>query len=190
MTPRNRDLALAGIWLVLDQLTKAWASSGALDTPMALLPKTLRFSLTHNEGALFGFLAGAAEPLRSIFLIGVPLLAVALIATMLFRAPLDARSYRIGLALILGGAIGNVVDRVAYGHVVDFIDVFAGWEPARSALVDIFGTYRWPTFNIADTGLTVGAALLIGDALFHRRKSPAADSDEHASEDTADEAAR
>ncbi|NJN64754.1 MAG: hypothetical protein HC882_07665, partial [Acidobacteria bacterium] len=71
-----------------------------------------------------------------------------------------------GLALILGGACGNVLDRLIFGHVIDFIDVYAGWEPALSQLVAWFGTNRWPTFNVADIGLVTGACLLLLEVFF------------------------
>ena len=73
-------------------------------------------------------------------------------------------------ASLKGGAVGNVLDRLIFGYVVDFIDVYAGWEWCRMWFVDIFGTNRWPTFNVADIGLCVGATLLIIEVFIKREK--------------------
>ncbi len=165
--PRLRDLALAGGWLLLDQGTKFLAERG-LSRPVTLVPHCLRLSLSHNRGALFGFLAAAPDPWRGILLTALPVLAIAGIAWLLLRAPLAERFGRLGLALILGGAAGNVIDRLVHGHVIDFIDVYAGWEAIGRPLVRVFGTNRWPTFNVADVGLTCGAALLFYEVFLRR----------------------
>lgn len=75
---------------------------------------------------------------------------------------------RLGLALILGGAVGNVIDRVRFGYVIDFLDLYAGWPVLSDSLVSWFGTNRWPTFNIADMGLTFGGILLCYELFFER----------------------
>ncbi|MCE5245385.1 MAG: signal peptidase II [Candidatus Polarisedimenticolia bacterium] len=166
---RWRDFALAGGWLVLDQATKLWAGWALDAAPISIVPGFLRLALSLNRGALFGFLGDMPDPWRMIVLTLLPVAAVALIAGFLMHLGDEEKISRFALALILGGAVGNIVDRLAYGHVVDFIDVYTNWPPLASRLVDWFGTNRWPTFNIADTGLSGGATILIIDALLLRR---------------------
>jgi signal peptidase II len=115
------------------------------------------FNLVHvfNKGAAFSFLANAGGWQRAFF-IGVTMAAVALIVYLLRRHERE-RLFCLGLALILGGALGNLWDRVMLGHVVDFLDFHAaGWH--------------WPAFNVADSAITVGAGLLIVDTLFSGRR--------------------
>jgi signal peptidase II len=113
--------------------------------------------LVFNRGAAFSFLSDASGWQREFFT-GVALIASAVIITLLWRNPGDML-FSAGLALILGGALGNLWDRIVLGHVVDFLDFHA------------FG-YHWPAFNLADSAITVGAALLILDG-FRTRETPA-----------------
>ena len=167
MSPRTRDFALAGLVIVIDQATKAWASTH-YQLPVPVIPGFLRLALSHNTGALFGLFGGLGDPWRSLLLTLLPLLAVLGIVYLIWQAEPAETWGRIALALILGGAIGNVVDRVIYGHVIDFIDVYWSSPPLSDWLISTFGTNRWPTFNVADSGLTCGAALLLYEMLFHR----------------------
>ncbi len=153
---------------MLDQVTKRWAAAG-LDSPLVLVPGMLRFELSHNTGAMFSMFARWPDPWRWLLLTAFPLLAIVAIVYLLWKTERREVFARLGLALILGGALGNVVDRLLHGHVIDFIDVYASWEPLSSQLISWFGTNRWPTFNVADMGLTVGAALLIWELVFRRR---------------------
>ena len=111
--------------------------------------------LTFNKGAAFSLLAGAAGWQTPLF-IGVALVAVFVLTALLVRSTGNAM-YRAGLALILGGALGNLIDRVLYGHVVDFL------------LLHAYG-YAWPAFNVADSAITAGAALLIFEGFVHGEK--------------------
>jgi signal peptidase II len=164
---RVRALILAAAWLVADQLTKLWASFG-LEGPVSVIPNFMRFSLSHNTGALFGVMGDLADPWRTLLLVVLPLAAVAVIVVLIWRAPKHEVLARTGLALILGGALGNLIDRLIYGHVVDFIDVYAGWRSLAEPLISWFGTNRWPTFNVADVGLCCGAALLLLELVVRR----------------------
>lgn len=168
MSPHTRDFALAGLVLALDQATKAWASTH-WQVPLPIIPGCFRFALSHNTGALFGLFAGLGDPWRSILLTALPAVAVLGIIYLIWHADPGESWGRLGLALILGGAVGNVADRLTYGHVIDFIDVYWSSPPLSDWLVANLGTNRWPTFNVADMGLTVGAALLVYEMLFHRR---------------------
>ena len=148
-------LVIAGLVLFADQLTKQLAEATlALHEPMPVLPY-FNFMLAYNTGAAFSFLAGAGGWQRAFF-IALTIAAVTLIVYLLRRHP-GERLFCLGLALILGGALGNLWDRVTLGHVVDFLDFHAaGWH--------------WPAFNLADSAITVGAGLLILDTLLASRR--------------------
>lgn len=173
MSPRARDWTLAVIWFALDRVTKIIASTSFDDAPLVLIPNLLRFSLSHNTGAMFGIARDLHDPWRTILLTIIPLVAIVGISIFLTRIPRREIFARFGLALILGGAAGNVLDRVVYGHVIDFIDVYAGFEPVMSQLVAWFGTNRWPTFNVADMGLVAGACALLIEVF--RKEEPEAE---------------
>ena len=147
-------LWLAGLVLVLDQITKY-----AVMSQLALydvIPLTGFFNLVrlHNTGAAFSLLADQAGWQR-LFFIGVAVIASGVILYLL-RKTRGRTLFCLALALILGGAIGNVIDRVLYGHVVDFLDFYVGG-------------WHWPAFNVADSAISVGAVLLIWDSF---RKPP------------------
>lgn len=147
-------LALSAAVVVLDQLTK-YAISASLG-PRDVVEVTSFFNLVlaHNRGAAFSFLAGASGWQREFF-VALALLASVWIVWLLRRYPRQTL-FCTALALVLGGAIGNVIDRIVLGAVVDFLDFHA------------FG-YHWPAFNVADSAITCGAALLIWDALRPRK---------------------
>jgi len=131
---------------VVDQTIKEWALV-ALDRPLAVLP-SLNFVLVHNPGAAFGFLSQAGGWQRWFF-IATGIAIGAFVAVWLWRTVRAGRRWTsAGLSLVLGGAIGNVWDRIARGAVVDFIGVY-------------YGAWHWPAFNVADAAITVGAALVI-----------------------------
>lgn len=145
--PLKGWLGLAVAIILLDGLTK-WAVSHALtySTPLPVLP-SLNFTLLHNPGAAFSFLAGAGGWQRWLF--SILAIGVSGYLVMLLRDPAPvARTYRAGLSLILGGAVGNLIDRVRFGYVVDFIQVF-------------YRDWYFPAFNIADSAITIGAGLVI-----------------------------
>jgi signal peptidase II len=151
-------LGVALAVIVVDHLSKFWVSSTlGFQEAVPVLP-FFSLVLVHNTGAAFSFLANAGGWQRWFF-IAVGVVATVIITRLLHR---HARQPRLAfaLALLLGGALGNVIDRVVLGHVVDFL----------------YFHYRglaWPAFNVADSAITVGAGLLIWDSL--RGKSAAAD---------------
>lgn len=154
-------LAIVGIVVLLDQLTKGWILS------------TLRhhegfpvidgfFNIVHvrNPGAAFGFMAGASPGFRSVFFIAITLAAILLILHYLWRTLRQTEAEKISpvfsLSLILAGAAGNLIDRIRFGEVVDFLDLYVG-------------SYHWPAFNVADAAISTGATVLVV-ALFLKRE--------------------
>lgn len=145
---RNWLLLSAGV-IVLDQLTK-WLIERSFFYGESL-PLTFFFNMVsaRNTGAAFSFLADHAGWQRYFF-VGIALVAVAVIL-YLMRKHRGQRLFNLSLSLILGGAIGNAIDRVRLGYVIDFLDFhYAGWH--------------YPAFNVADIAITVGAGLLILDS--------------------------
>jgi len=148
-------LSISLLVIVLDQATKSIAvSSLVLSQPVNLFPG-FNFTLAYNEGAAFSFLSDASGWQRWFFS-GVAVVVSIAIVFWLKSLSAEHRLTIISLTLILGGAIGNVWDRITLGHVVDFIDVY-------------YSNYHWPAFNIADSAITVGAAMLILDSIIHAR---------------------
>ncbi|MGZ5256019.1 MAG: signal peptidase II [Burkholderiales bacterium] len=152
-------LGLAAAVLVIDQLTKqAITRSFSLHEMVEVTP-FFNLVLVYNRGAAFSFLSDAAGWQRELF-IAIALAASVWIAWLLRKSAAQTM-FCLALSLILGGAIGNVIDRFLYGGVVDFLDFHA------------FG-YHWPAFNVADSAISCGAVLLIWDALIAKGKAAAA----------------
>ena len=146
-----RYLWIAVAIVIFDQLTK-FAATGYLtgQGEVQLLP-FLNLVLVHNTGAAFGFLSNA-DGWQNIFFIVVAVAASIFILWMSWRLDSKDRLLAVALMLVLGGALGNLVDRLIYGYVIDFIDVY-------------YGTWHWPAFNVADSAITIGAVILVLDAL-------------------------
>jgi len=145
------DLLVVAVVLVLDQATKAAVRAWlALHESVTVVPGFLDLTHVRNTGAAFGFFNATDFPFKSVIMVGVAgiaLLAIALYATQL---PAEERLARGGLALILGGAIGNLIDRATVGYVVDFVDAY--WRH-----------YHFWAFNVADAAISVGAVVLLLD---------------------------
>jgi signal peptidase II len=151
-------LGVALAVIVVDHLSKFWVSSTlGFQEAVPVLP-FFSLVLVHNTGAAFSFLANAGGWQRWFF-IAVGVVATVIITRLLHRHAHQPR-LAFALALLLGGALGNVIDRVVLGHVVDFLYFH-------------YRSLAWPAFNVADSAITVGAGLLIWDSL--RGKSAAAD---------------
>ncbi len=143
----------AALVVATDRLTK-WLMLGWLRPGESYeVTGFLNLVLVYNRGAAFSFLADAPGWQRPFF-IAVALIVSAIVSWMLWRSP-GRRLLSAGLALILGGALGNLWDRAAWGAVADFLDVHAfGWH--------------WPAFNVADSAISVGAVVLIAESFLHR----------------------
>lgn len=118
------------------------------------------FSLVYvmNPGAAFGFLAGTPEIFRYLFFIGVTVLAILLIIYYISKSKSQDVLMVISLTLIFGGAVGNLIDRIRFGAVVDFLDFY-------------IGAWHWPAFNVADSAISIGAALMIWEMLVSRKRT-------------------
>jgi signal peptidase II len=141
-------LVIAILVVLLDQATKAWIlATLRLHEGFPLIDGF--FSIVHvrNPGAAFGFLASASPLFRSLFFLAVTIAAILLILHYLRQTAVKERSLIVALALIMGGAVGNLIDRIRFGEVVDFLDVY-------------IGAHHWPAFNVADSAITTGACLL------------------------------
>jgi signal peptidase II len=149
---------VAVLVLVLDLWTKSLASS-LLDygLPRVITPY-FNLTLLHNRGAAFSLLSEAGG-WQYWLLAGIALIVSGVLLVWLYRLPHSARLRGLGLALVLGGAVGNLLDRLRFGHVVDFIQVH-------------YQDLYWPAFNIADSAITVGAALLILEAFRGEGRGP------------------
>jgi signal peptidase II len=150
---RRLEIWLPALVVALDQLTKALVRSKLpLHESVSVVPGLVDLTHVRNTGAAFGILNAADFPFKTVVIAVIAtaaLVGVALYAAGLARHQLAAR---IGLALIIGGAIGNLIDRVTVGSVVDFVDVY--WR-----------SYHFWAFNVADSAITIGVALMILDML-------------------------
>jgi signal peptidase II len=142
-------LVLSGLVIVLDHITKALMQQSFAPGETRVIAPFFNLVLAFNTGAAFSFLADAGGWQREFFIVLTTFVSVFLL--WLMRRHPENRLLCLALALILGGALGNLYDRVMLGHVVDFIQLHAGG-------------YYWPAFNIADSSISAGAALLILDA--------------------------
>jgi signal peptidase II len=157
---RNRSviwLLLSALVVLVDQLSKLYIASHFGEFEFTALLPVLDITLLHNVGAAFSFLANASGWQRWLF-IGLALSVSLAIVVWLVRMPRGTSPFLAGgLALVLGGALGNVVDRIRLGYVIDFIHFH--WDRAY-----------FPAFNVADSAITVGAACLLLDALFDSKR--------------------
>jgi signal peptidase II len=155
---RPYELAtLFGI-VALDQTTKAAVRrSLPLGDSRPIIDGFLDLTHVQNTGAAFGLLNAAEFPYKPLVMIGIATLALVAIAVYASQLGFHERLARLGLALILGGAFGNLIDRALVGHVVDFVDVY-------------WGSVHFWAFNVADAAITVGAAFVLLDMIGFRRK--------------------
>jgi signal peptidase II len=145
--------------IVLDQITKAviteklfmYGSHKVIDGFFSLV-------YVMNPGAAFGFLAEAPEIFRYLFFISVTVLAILLIIYYILKSKSQDVLIVISLTLIFGGAVGNLIDRIRFGAVVDFLDFY-------------IGAWHWPAFNVADSAISIGAVLMIWEMLVSRKKT-------------------
>jgi signal peptidase II len=150
---RQVDLWIAVAIVVLDQIVKVIVRREiALNESITVIPGFFDLTRVHNTGTAFGFMNATDFPFKTVILACVAIGALAALAMYAATLPANQWLARIGLALILGGAAGNLIDRITEGYVVDFVDLYwSGW-------------HFW-AFNVADASITVGVALMILDLL-------------------------
>jgi signal peptidase II len=152
-------LALIGLTvIVLDQATKySIMQSMRLHESIPIVPNLFSITYIRNPGAAFGLLAGSSNAFRMVFFGITSLFALALLGTILVRLPERDLIGQLSIAGILGGAIGNLIDRLRFGEVIDFLDVY-------------IESYHWPAFNVADSAISVGVVCLIIHFAFERKE--------------------
>jgi signal peptidase II len=165
----HRHALVAGAVVLLDQATKALVQQRmALHESIAVIPDFFHLTYIRNPGAAFGLFVGINPSFRTAFFLSVSCLAIGVILYFFFKSIQEDRRrlsdigdigagaaagrhnrwLRAGLALVMGGAIGNLIDRLRFGEVVDFLDFF-------------IGRYHWPAFNVADSSITIGVSILL-----------------------------
>ncbi len=153
LASRRLEIVIAAVVVILDQVTKALVRPAlALHESIEIVPGFLDFTRVHNTGAAFGMLNAVDFPFKTAVLSLVALIALAGVAWYAATVPLEDRLARIGIAGVLGGAIGNLIDRSTSGYVLDFVDAY--WN----------GWHFW-AFNVADAAISVGVIFMILDIL-------------------------
>lgn len=154
-----RFLLIMVLVVVSDQLTKLWILQHfSLHDIRPIIPGFFNLTLLYNKGAAFGILSGMSLLWRQVFFISISVIALTTLLIMQYRLGPRHFLYPVSFGLISGGAIGNVIDRLRLGKVVDFLDFY-------------IGKYHWPAFNVADSGITVGIALFILLQFWEERRS-------------------
>ena len=146
-----RLATVAGVIVLLDQITKAAILKGLpLYRSISVVPGFFNITHIRNPGGAFGFLAGQQAGLRNAVFLAVSVAALYLVFYFYKNTPRSYAALSAAFAMIFGGAVGNLIDRIRFGEVVDFLDVY-------------IGKYHWPAFNIADSAISIGIAIF----LFH-----------------------
>ena len=157
---RLRFLWLTLAVVLLDRATKAWFESQTAEGwRHEVIHHFIYLVRASNPGIAFSFFADSTSPWTRIILVAGSLIVIALLAWFLVAGHSGGRFTAAGLALLLGGATGNVTDRILHGAVTDFFEVW-------------FGSYHYPAFNVADSAITIGAILILLDVLFPPRVQP------------------
>ncbi|MGV6817822.1 MAG: signal peptidase II [Thiotrichales bacterium] len=159
-------LWLTALVIVLDQATKIAADNWInIHQSIPVIPGFFDLTLAYNKGAAFSFLSDAGGWQRWLFT-GLALVISVVLVIWIKRLPTQERLLAASLALILGGALGNLIDRLFYGHVIDFIHWY-------------YKGFSWPAFNLADSAITLGATLMIIHTLFFADKHHSSGDSEH-----------
>ncbi|NOY52548.1 MAG: signal peptidase II [Deltaproteobacteria bacterium] len=153
----RRLLLIAPLTVLVDQTSKHLVMTGMrLGQSIPLLKGYLRLTYIRNPGAAFGFLSTSSEAFRVPFFLGISFLAITVVLIFYLRSAQGNTLLQVGLSLVLGGAVGNLIDRFRFHEVVDFIDLY-------------FRQYHWPAFNVADSAISVGVTILLIDAVLTGR---------------------
>ncbi|MBI2816584.1 MAG: signal peptidase II [Acidobacteria bacterium] len=160
---RRLYLLIAACVAVSDQLSK-WAvvEHFSLDTVITVIPGLFSLVRVENRGVAFGFLSELPPTAGLVIILVISIAALGVVCYLLWKTAPGARRASIALALVLGGAVGNLIDRITRGRVVDFLDFYVR-------------NYHWPAFNIADSAIVIGATLLLIDLFLDRHPTPVTD---------------
>ena len=140
---------IAGLVLLIDQLSKWWIlSTFRIYESLPVIPGFFDLTFVTNTGAAFGILAGEQNIWRQIFFVAMTLVALVVLCSAFRHYRHIGKLYVVGIGLVSGGALGNLVDRLRFGHVVDFLDFYVKG-------------HHWPAFNAADSAITVGVAMFL-----------------------------
>jgi signal peptidase II len=151
---RKYFFLIAAIVLLLDRLAKwAVASNIALHDSITVIPGLFHLTHVENTGAAFGLFAESSAQWKVGALVSFSVIALVIVSALLWKNSHALSTTTVGLSLILGGATGNLWDRMMSGHVVDFLDFHVG-------------SYHWPAFNVADSAIVIGAILLVSEIVF------------------------
>ena len=151
---RKYFFLIAAVVLLVDRLAKwAVASNIALHDSVTVIPGLFHLTHVENTGAAFGLFAESAAQWKVGALVSFSVIALVIVSALLWKNSHALSTTTIGLSLILGGATGNLWDRMMTGHVVDFLDFYVG-------------SYHWPAFNVADSAIVIGAILLVSEIVF------------------------
>lgn len=144
--------------VVCDQLTKIWiVNNFEMFQASEVIPGLFNLTYLTNKGAAFGFLNGDYGSWRHAFFVGVAVVAMVMMVFLLRQMAKEGKRFVWAIALIFGGAVGNLLDRLRLGAVVDFLDVY-------------WGTHHWPAFNVADSAITVGVGIFLVAHLLQLRQ--------------------
>src|SRR5262249_20968310 len=157
-----RHLLIALAVLILDRFTKFLVIRNIpLEDTISIIPGLFRLTHLENTGAAFSLFAESSSPFKTVMLVAVSVAALVVVALLLWNRRREFNSATFALSLIMGGALGNLWDRLTDGKVTDFLDFY-------------IGTHHWPPFNVADSAIVVGALLLMWRALKKDRAAHAA----------------
>jgi signal peptidase II len=149
-------IAVALAIVIFDQITK-WViiQNLSLYDVYQVIPRFFNLVHIHNPGSAFGLFAGHQSLFRNVFLLTASVVALSLVLYLHHKTPEEFPLLSLGFAMIFGGAIGNLIDRIRLGHVIDFIDVYVG-------------SFHWPAFNVADSAITIGMFIFAFYMLFRK----------------------
>lgn len=170
---------LAGVSLVLDLWSKSWAErtltrNGPFETTVTVIKDHLWFSLAHNKGGAWGLFRDAPDAVRRPFFVVVSVVAIFFILSLYRKLHENQWALKWGLPLVLGGALGNLADRITRVGVVDFIQYRAGWVGTMNSIIHKLNSNwvvvdYWPTFNVADVAICIGVGLMAIDMIISKR---------------------
>ena len=170
---------LAGVSLALDLASKSWAERtltrhGAFENSITVIKDHLWFSLAYNKGGAWGLLHDAPDAVRRPFFVIVSVLAIFFIVSLYRKLHEHQWALKWGLPLVLGGALGNLMDRIVRTGVVDFIQYRANWVGTMNSIIHrVFSDWivveYWPTFNVADVAICIGVGLMAIDMFVSKR---------------------